>query len=65
MTNAPSSSLRDELHRLAEELEEGATWDDVMYQVYVRRKIERGLDDMEAGRTISLEEIKREFGLVP
>lgn len=65
MASATSPSLREEVHRIAEELQEGATWDDVMYQVYVRRKIERGLDDMEAGRTISLEEIKREFGLVP
>lgn len=65
MVSPASPSLREEVHRLAEELPEGATWDDVMYQVYVRRKIERGLDDMEAGRTISLEEIKREFGLVP
>lgn len=64
MTSAAEPSLREEVHRLAEKLPEGATWDDVMYQVYVRRKIERGLDDVEAGRTVSLDEIKREFGLV-
>ncbi len=57
--------MKEGLRRLADELPDDATWDVAMYEVYVLRKIERGLADMEAGRTYSMEEIKREFGLSP
>lgn len=65
MTASGASILREQVHELADELPEDATWDDVMYAVYLRRKIERGLADVEAGRTYSMDEIKKEFGLLP
>lgn len=58
-----AAAVKDNLHRLADQLPDDATWDDVMYEVYVMRKIERGLADAEAGRTYSLEAVKRELGL--
>jgi len=43
------------------ELPDDATWDDLMYRVYVRQKIEDGLSDVEAGRVVSREEVERLF----
>jgi hypothetical protein len=65
MATTDTPAVREGLRRLADELPEGATWEDVIYEVYVLLKIDRGIADMEAGRTYSMEEIKREFGLHP
>jgi predicted transcriptional regulator len=54
-------TIKEQVHQLAEKLPETATWDDVMYEVYVRQEIAQGLADVEAGRVISDEEMRREF----
>jgi len=41
-------SIKEEAHRLVGQLSEDATWDDLMYQIYVRQNIEAGLADSEA-----------------
>jgi hypothetical protein len=38
---------------------ENLTWDDIMYQFYVRQKIEHGLKAAKEGKTISFEEAKK------
>lgn len=38
-----------------------AAWDDIIYQLYVKQKIEEGLKDAEEGRVISHEDVKREL----
>jgi predicted transcriptional regulator len=54
-------SVKQELRELADKLPEESSWDDVMYQIYVRQKIEAGLKDVEEGRFVSDEEIAKEF----
>ena len=46
-----------------ENLPEDVTWDDLMYQIYVRQNIEAGLADSEAGRVIEVEDVRKRFGL--
>lgn len=48
---------------MVRELPAGSSWDDLMYRIYVRQKIEAGLADLDAGRTHSAAAIRREFGL--
>ncbi|MBA3853822.1 MAG: hypothetical protein C0503_05365 [Gemmatimonas sp.] len=50
MADAPD--IRDDAKRLVDQLPEGAGWDDLAYEVYVRQAIEQGLADAEAGRTV-------------
>jgi predicted transcriptional regulator len=57
------ASVREELRRIVELLPDDATWDDVVYQVYVHQAIEAGLKDCQAGRTVSVEEVRRRLGL--
>ncbi len=58
-----SSTLKDDAHRLVDNLPVGATWDDLMYEIYVRQAIEAGLRDSDNGRVTSVEDVRKEFGL--
>jgi hypothetical protein len=40
---------------------EKATWDDIMYQIYVRKKIETGINAADEGRGIPHEAVKKRF----
>ena len=54
-------SAKDAARQIIEHLPEEATWDDIMYELYVKQKIEEGLADIEAGRTIPHDQIKAEL----
>jgi Fe-S cluster assembly iron-binding protein IscA len=58
-------SVKQEAQRIIEELAEDATWDDLMYRIYVRQAIESGLRDSEANQTLDVREVRARFGLKP
>ena len=58
-----SSNIKQAAHQLIDQLPEDSTWNDAIYEMVVRREIELGLEDSDAGRTISVEDVRREFGL--
>jgi predicted transcriptional regulator len=47
---------------MVNDLPESATWEDLMYKIYVRQAIEAGLEDSQAGRLIEVDEVRRKFG---
>jgi predicted transcriptional regulator len=49
---------KEEVRRLLERLPDDASLEDIQYHIYVRQKILRGLEDVEAGRTLSEEEFE-------
>ena len=55
------SSAKEAAREIIERLPDRATWDDIMYELYVKQKIEEGLADIEAGRTIPHEQVKAEL----
>ena len=55
--------VKEEARRFVDELSDDATWDDLMYKIYVRQAIEAGLQDSEAGRTTDIKEVRAKFGL--
>ena len=57
--------IKEEARRLIDRLPENASWDDLMYEIYVRQAIERGLADSDAGRTKPIEEVRARYGLTP
>jgi predicted transcriptional regulator len=59
----PETTIKDEAHRIVEQLPADATWEDLIYRLYVRQSIEAGLRDSEAGRVESVDEIRKSFGL--
>lgn len=56
-------NIKEEAQRLVDKLPEGSTWDDLMYEIYVRQAIESGLADSKAGRTTDVEQVRKKFGL--
>ena len=47
--------------KLIEKIPDDATWDDIMCEFYVRKKIEASLEAAEAGKVAAHEEVKRRF----
>jgi hypothetical protein len=58
-----TASIKTEAQRLVEKLPNDATWDDLMYEIYVRQAVEAGLKDSEAARTMDVKDVRAHFGL--
>ena len=58
-----SINIKQDAYHLLENLPENATWDDLMYRIYVRQAIEAGLEDGKVGRTIDVRDVRARFGL--
>ncbi|MEQ1803365.1 MAG: hypothetical protein ABL989_15660 [Gammaproteobacteria bacterium] len=56
-------TAKQKAHELLARLPDDATWDDVVYQMAVRRSIERGLADIEAGRVTDLKDVLADLGV--
>lgn len=59
------NSIRDEARKLVDQLPEGASWDDLMYQIYVRQKIEAGRKAIAEGRFVTQEELDKQIAAWP
>lgn len=51
--------VKEEAKKLIEKLPDTATWDDIMYELYVKKKISAGLKAADEGRVVSHEEAKK------
>ncbi|MCF7785293.1 MAG: hypothetical protein K9N47_04180 [Prosthecobacter sp.] len=58
-----TSGIKAQAAKLVRALPESASWDDLMYEIYVRQKIDTGLADIEAGRVKTHAVICKKFGL--
>ena len=63
MPEITTKDIRTAVRELADDLPSDATWDDVMYRVYVRQAVEAGREDAAAGRLVDVDEVRRRFGL--
>ena len=52
---------KDEARKIIDNLPENATWDDLIYQIYVKKRIETALQEIDRGDTLSHEEVKQQF----
>jgi predicted transcriptional regulator len=55
------STAKEEAIKTISRLPEEASWDEIMYKIYVKRKIDEGITAADEGRTISHEEVKELF----
>jgi hypothetical protein len=51
-------NVKDEARRIVKDSPDDASWDDLMYKIYVRQAIEAGLADSEAGRTVDVRDVR-------
>ncbi len=52
------STAKTSAKELIDQLPEEATWDDIMYELYVKQKIDSGVQAVQEGRATPHEEIK-------
>jgi len=62
-TKAKRRSVKAEALRLVRDLPASSSWDDLMYRIYVRQKIESGISDLRSGRVHAHSAVRKEFGL--
>lgn len=55
--------LKQETDALINELPDEVSWDDLMDRIYVRQKIEQGLQAMNEGRVHTTEALEQRFHL--
>ncbi|MEI8088501.1 MAG: hypothetical protein WCG63_02805 [Opitutaceae bacterium] len=58
---AKRKNVKSSAIKLVRGLSPSSTWDDLMYRIYVRQKIDAGLADIRAGRIHSHSAIRKEF----
>jgi len=52
-------SAKEEVRRLLEVIPDTASFEDIQYHIYVREKIERGLEDVKNSNLLSQEEVEQ------
>ena len=52
-------TAKEEVRQLLEQLPEDTSLEDIQYHIYVRQKVQRGLDAAREGKVISGHEIER------
>lgn len=52
-----TTNLKEEVIDLIKKLPEDATLDDIMYHLYVKKKILLGLQDIEQGKSVPHEQV--------
>lgn len=52
-------SAKEEVIEILKGLPDNSTLEEIQYHLYVRQKIERGIKDVEDGRTFTQEEMER------
>jgi predicted transcriptional regulator len=57
----PLQTAKQEALNAIQQLPDNVDLDEIVYRLYVINKIHQGMQDVEAGRTISHEELKREI----
>ncbi len=55
--------LKEEAKRLIDNIPSLTSWEQLIYEIYVREAIEAGVADSRAGRTTPVEAVRAEFGL--
>ncbi len=53
------SIIKEEARKIIDNMPEQATWDDIMYQFYVKKKIMVSITAAEDGNIISHEDVKK------
>ncbi|MDD4570035.1 MAG: hypothetical protein PHE70_07930 [Tepidanaerobacteraceae bacterium] len=53
------SLIKDEALKIVKNLPDNATWEDLIYQFYVKKRIENGIKEIEDGEIVTHEEVKK------
>ena len=52
-------TAKEQVQQILEMLPEDASLEDIQYHIYVRQKIQQGIDDEDAGRVVSHADVQQ------
>ncbi len=55
------NTVKEEARQVIERLPDHATWDELLYELYVRQKIAIGIQAADEGRVVSHKEVKKSY----
>lgn len=55
-------STKEEVIKLIKDLPKNVTLEHIMRELYVRTKIDKGIQDLNAGKVVSHDEVKEKLG---
>jgi len=55
-------TAKQEVMELLKDLPDTSTLEEIQYHLYVRQKVQRGIQDVEEGRTYTQEEVEKRMG---
>lgn len=55
-------STKEQIIKLIKDLPENVTLDDIMRELYVRKKIDKGIQELNNGKVVSHDEAKEKLG---
>lgn len=55
------TAVKENALNLINSMPENTTWDDIMYEIYVKQKIEKGLEDSKKRKVTSHKKVKEMF----
>ena len=53
------NTVRDEARKIIYQLPDEATWDDVMYELYIKKKLSVALKAVEDGRVVDHDAVRK------
>ena len=53
------NTAKESVRKLLDRIPDDASFEDIQYHIYVCRRIERGLKDVEEGRLLGQDEVER------
>jgi predicted transcriptional regulator len=57
-----ASYVNEQARKIVDASPDNATWEDLIYRLYVREAIEAGIQDADAGRVVDVSEVRAEYG---
>jgi predicted transcriptional regulator len=57
-----ATSTKTEVLRMIGEMPENSSLDEIIYQIYFRQRVDRGLRELANGKTVSHDEVERSVG---
>jgi len=52
-------TVREDVRQILDRLPDDTTYEDVQYHLFVRQRIQRGLEELNSGRTVTQQDVEQ------
>lgn len=54
---------KEDAHKIIDQLDDNATWDDLMQEIFIKETIAQGIEDSKNGRVTEVSQVRAKYGL--